>query len=97
MRNVFQFAHVAVEIDHCCAQKHRRQRPAALQGGKPVGGNQSGETSQPELSGLFHGIEAALGFEHGDPVRAGLVEKLTQFRLTLFCPSLWIADSPSSG
>ena len=26
-----------------------------------------------------------MGFEHGDPVRAGLVEKLTQFRLTLFC------------
>jgi hypothetical protein len=34
----------------------------------------------PELSGLFHGIEAALGFQHGDPVRARLVEKLTQFR-----------------
>jgi hypothetical protein len=39
-----------------------------------------GETNQPELSGLFHGIEAALGFQHGDPVRARLVEKLTQFR-----------------
>jgi hypothetical protein len=32
------------------------------------------------VSGLFHGIEAALGFQHGDPVRARLVEKLTQFR-----------------
>jgi len=43
-----------------------------------------GKAGQPELSSLFHRIDATLGFVQREPVRVGLTKIITQFRPTRF-------------